>query len=462
MTRARLNRIEVTGFRSFGQSSQGFDMPATVSVLWGGNSQGKTSLAEAVEFLFSGQIVRRELLASAKDEFAEALRNAHIGGQIPTRVDADVLCSDGRVRRLSRTMTEDYRRGSAAGCVSTLTIDGNTCVESDIQDVLGVTLSHAPLVAPVLTQHTLAYIFSAPPAERSTYFRALLDTQDLEDFRLAVSKLADAIPAPKLDFIEKLASFEAIDALKEPCGKLRKAKSKADIEKHLIACLAVLSQSQLHCLGLSLFLARAAKEGVGFVLLDDPVLTSDDDYRPNFASSVIEGLLNAGIQVIVATQDHGTWKDIGHRWSHREASLLQLVRNDPVEGTEVRNQSDDLATMIAKAQPYTKSQDPIQRKEGASLVRLAIERFGKMILVKSRKANGDNLASITDYDGQNFGNYSGQVQLLLTADPSHPGKITAAHNYVTPAAHDDTPPSAGQLKMAYGDLKALKRAYLDN
>ena len=47
--------------------------------------------------------------------------------------------------------------------------------------------------------------------------------------------------------------------------------------------IAVFSQSQLHCLGLALFLARTrVGEGTGFVVLDDPVLTSDDDFRPEF------------------------------------------------------------------------------------------------------------------------------------------------------------------------------------
>ena len=78
--------------------------------------------------------------------------------------------------------------------------------------------------------------------------------------------------------------------------------------------VAVFSQSQLHCLGLSLFLARAVQERTGFIMLDDPVLSSDDDYRPNFASSVIEGLLDEGMQVIICTQDHKSWKDIGDRW----------------------------------------------------------------------------------------------------------------------------------------------------
>jgi hypothetical protein len=50
---------------------------------------------------------------------------------------------------------------------------------------------------------------------------------------------------------------------------------------------------------------------------------------------------------------------------------------------------------------------------------------------------------------------------LLTKDRSHPGKLRAAHNYVTPGPHDDKPPSWGELVLAYGDLKRLKKDYLD-
>jgi hypothetical protein len=100
------------------------------------------------------------------------------------------------------------------------------------------------------------------------------------------------------------------------------------------------------------------------------------------------------------------------------------------------------------------------RKEGASRVREALERFGKMMLVRDRQRNGESVASITDYDGKNFGSYSPQVMNLLTEDPSHPGKFKAAHEYVTPGPHDDKPPSAGELAVALGDLKKLKSDYL--
>jgi hypothetical protein len=839
MAQSRITRIELQGFRSFGQTRQILDLPDSVAVLWGGNSQGKTSFAEALEFLLTGQIVRRDLLASTKDEFTEALKNAHIAPAHDVVVEACICSADGKIRKLTRTLIEDYKRGAAAGCVSRLEIDGKPCREGDIEATLGLRLSQPPLRAPVLAQHTLAYLFSVSPTDRAAYFRALLDTQDLEDFRAAVAALQPLLKAPALPPLDDLVAVEAIPALAGIVVRLRKSKTESDLSKqlaantsallisiglaprtalsdradqideelqrrraqtfpldlfgrgslipwggppetlaaniatffnergkvdaegrrlvdlfqaalslpehptdhepvdcplcgatdtltaervmfirgrvkateaytkatekfraalqnldglldalaraatqaqpkfmretaanrrlagftveavtrlapdvptvrlwldvvrplwrasqgmkrnvltaraeirsaladtdqwgnaqaldgclalvgdahaHLEACLqayeapakvlgealkvtvdqstqtkgweslvsiardpaglwqamtvaaahaikvkslekalteidtgngkvvdqkfsdlsdevrkwwdllrpnestffdavarrsvkarrtidlrvglsakddrsnpkirdaiAVFSQSQLHCLGLSLFLARAVQEGIGFVILDDPVLTSDDDYRPNFVSSVIEGLLDAGLQVIICTQDHKSWKDIGTRWQHRGAIQYQIIRNDAILGTEIRSQNDDLATMMAKAQPLIKSQDPVVRKDGAIRLREAIERFCKIILVKDKHSKGDSMASITDYDGQNFGNYGQNVMNLLSKNAAHPGKLKAAHAYASPGPHDDKPPSAGELGVAYGDLKALKREYL--
>jgi hypothetical protein len=75
--------------------------------------------------------------------------------------------------------------------------------------------------------------------------------------------------------------------------------------------------------------------------------------------------------------------------------------------------------------------------------------------------DGESVASITDYDGKNFGTYSQQAMNLLSKDPSHAGKLKAAHDHVTPGPHDDKPPSSAELARAYGDLKTLKRDYLE-
>lgn len=240
MTPARITRIELQGFRSFGQARQILDLPDSVAVLWGGNSQGKTSFAEALEFLLTGQIVRRDIMASTKDEFTEALKNAHIPASHAVVVEACVCCADGQIRKLTRTLVEDYKRGATAGCVSRLEIDGTPCSEGDIEATLGLRLSHPPLRAPVLAQHTLAYLFSVSPTERATYFRALLDTQDLEDFRAAVAALQPLLKAPALPQLDDLVAVEAIPALAGVVGRLRKSKTEADLRKHLPASTSAL------------------------------------------------------------------------------------------------------------------------------------------------------------------------------------------------------------------------------
>lgn len=840
MTRPRIKKLRIAGFRGFGQAHQIAEPADTISVFWGGNSQGKTSFAEALEFLLTGQIARRELLAGAKDEFADSLRNAHIGESGMVVVEAEVLATDGKVYSVKRTLLDDYKRGGAAGCTSRLEIDGANAIEDDLTSRLGLIFFPAPLRAPVLSQHSLGFLFSSSPGERAAYFRAVLDTQQLEDFRQAVAALPDQLQAPtsqelddltaietsgsfdalypkllkaktraamakavaeaittllttlnvtpqstlagliqqlraaleqrravvfpmqllarkpfsawgdppkefpllvsaflteraksdadaqkltslfeaalaiphlhdasdsidcplcasegaltperiawiaeqvransayqaahdglvaaisamktqiasaeisatraapallslspggrrragfsvsamcalvhddalvkdwlvdvrslwrsrkslvvaieglvseiqvfqsdplawarqaefdaatssvvamQLQFAKALISFEGpdrrieialkreIDAstavagwdalcrLSEDIEGLEHAtaqrnrfsseskaidKALADIEKGIGVvvdlkfsalsgevrrwwdllrpeeatyfdtvqrrsakakrmidlraglslkddksdpkfrdAVAVFSQSQLHCLGLAMFLARATSEGAGFIVLDDPVLTSDDDYRPNFASSVIEALLADGIQVLVLTQDYGTAKDIGTRWDHVGAARFDLVRNDPLTGSEIRNKDDDLAAMIGRARPFCNSEDPEQRKVGAGKVRDAIERFCKVLLVRARVASGDLKASITDYDGQNFSSYNAKVKAVLTKDKSHPGKLQAAHDYTTPGAHDDSPPPKSNLKVALGDLTFMKKEYLD-
>lgn len=234
MMQSELCKISIQGFRSFGKTRQVIDLASSVSIFWGGNSQGKTTFAEAVEFLLTGQIARRELLASAKDEFAEALRNAHIDPKCPVVVEAHIRCSDGEVRRLTRTLAEDYRRGTAAGAVSQLEIDGKPCVEGEIESRLGLRLSQAPLKAPVLAQHTLGYIFSASPTDRAAYFRAILDTQDLEDLRTAVAGLQPLLKAPILSELDDLKAVEGIPALASFVGSLRRAKTQAELESHLL------------------------------------------------------------------------------------------------------------------------------------------------------------------------------------------------------------------------------------
>ncbi|MEM7767397.1 MAG: ATP-binding protein [Pseudomonadota bacterium] len=838
MTKPRIDSIRIQGFRAFGKKAQDLAFGSKIAAVWAPNSQGKTSLAEAFEFLLTGQIVRRQLMASTQDEFADALRNAHMPAADPVVIQATITAPDGSKHSLARTLTADYAKRQ--DCQTKLEIDGKVANDAQLA-TFGIHLSQPPLAAPVLAQHTLGYLFSAKPQDRATYFKTILEVTDLEELRAAVatleagiapaeppewtklnaaisieaakshlqplsksvpssSDLADgldkavaaviaaagasvpATPEERLTALETLLSerrektfsidgfkkkaladwtapaetvweqlqtyltergkvdketrrltalfrealsipavgaasgpldcmlcgtedsltpervafirarvsetetFQkaekaVLDALRAMSGKLsthgnavsdalprfltagasmrradgfrvsrirdlvgaenaalvdrwlscarRLARShvqiareirifagtvsgmvedpdtltdvkalrdsfdgiahahddfsgslegyqdaetallevlsdlidaasdtagwqdlldisgdpsalraalvdrhsqsalKAELGKALAQIdkgnekvlddkfgelsdsiqywwdllrpgeatffsavkprkgarrtvdfkaglsvhadrsgaklrdvIAVFSQSQLHCLGLSLFIARALHEGAGFIVLDDPILSSDEDYRAYFKANVLEELLAAGVQVIILTQDQKSWKDLEHRYLHRKIDMFQIAMIDPADGTTVTNTGDDLMAMITRIEVLARGGHADLRKQAGELLRNAAERFCKEVLVRHRWANGHPQAALSDYDGKNLGQLSPQVEPLMTSDPSHPGKLRSLGNELNPAKHDDGIPPQGTLKVALGDLRHLRAQYL--
>lgn len=837
MTLCKINKFEIQGFRAFGRNAQTLEFASLLAAIWGPNSQGKTSLAEAVEFLLTGEIVRRALMASGQDEFADSLRNAHLPAGMEVFVQATILGVDGKEHVVRRTLTTDY--GKKQECTSALTIDGKPSDESGLA-AIGIRLSQPPLRAPVLAQHTLGYVFSARPQDRASYFKALLEVTDLDEFRAQVAALEKEIVLPENPLLGKFALAAAVPAAAHlkpflvkvptdaeltasfstafkklieangeaapPGDEERKARvvallaekqaktfplkgfdrkalaawtapapekfeslhgfveerEKVDAEvrrlanlfrealalpavheaQHAIDCplcgaddtltperiallrervadteafqkalkeardvlgpmatglsgvatalgeampvfitnpskfrrtrgfrverirallgpdaeadisawlsslrvlsrarssvlaalhgtkslvekftadmdgfddcpsieqgfdaiaethadfalalnaygiveekvriglqavvdaqsetagwqelidlagdpvalrsamiertayveaakelaqalkqidkgnetvldekfgdlsdgvqkwwdilrpeepsffdgvkqrpgarrtidlkaglsiapdrsspkvrdvVAVFSMSQLHCLGLALFLARAVNEQAGFVVLDDPVLSSDEDYRAFFNAMVIEELLKLGMQVIVLTQDQKTWKDLGERYLHQGIGLFQIDLRSPADGSAVANTADDLETKFMKAEVLVRGGHPSLHKQGGEVIRDAAERFCKEMLIKDRRAKGDAAASLNDYSMKNLGQLVPLVEPLLTLDPSHPGKLRAIGGAVNPAKHDDAVPAAGVLKVALGDLRFLKKTYL--
>ena len=225
--------------------------------------------------------------------------------------------------------------------------------------------------------------------------------------------------------------------------------------------IAVFSQSQLHCLGLSLFLARAQHENLGFIVLDDPVLSSDEDYRANFNSTVVNSLLKLQIQVIILTQDYRAWKDLETRYRHVGISTAQLFVNTSAEGSIIENTSDIVLAKITRAQSLARGGHPNLRKECGVQLRDAGEGFCKEMLVKNCWENGDTDAALTDYEGKTLDWLCKRVDPLLDQDPSHPGKLEAFKNAVNNACHDNEPPGPATMKHACGEILFLLKKYLN-
>jgi len=224
--------------------------------------------------------------------------------------------------------------------------------------------------------------------------------------------------------------------------------------------IAVFSQSQLHCLGLALFLARAEHEGLGFIILDDPVLSSDEDYRVHFNSTVLSELLNLPIQVVVLTQDHDTWEELETRYRHLGISTAQLYVEAPADGSIIENTSDALLAKISRAKSLAHGGHPDSRKECGIQLRDAGERFCKEMLVNDRRTKGETAASLTDYDGKTLEWLYPRVDPLLDHDPSHSGKLQAFKNTVNHVCHDNAPPGNAAMTQACGEINFLQKVYL--
>jgi hypothetical protein len=224
--------------------------------------------------------------------------------------------------------------------------------------------------------------------------------------------------------------------------------------------VAVFSDSQLNCLGLAAFLARTAREGTGFVVLDDPVPASDEEHRAFFIDRVLEALVGLSIQVILLTHDERMWKDVQERYKHLDLDTFLVWLEDPQAGGTVENRPGTLDALLARATPYIENSNPDIRKIGAQRLRDAAERFCKLMLVKHRHDQGDTAAKVSDYDGKNLGDLLRDVEPLLSRAPSHSGKLRVIGLRLNPGAHDDSVPPAGDLRQCLGDLKRLREEYL--
>lgn len=209
---ARLLWVEIRGFRAFGTEPRRLELDAPLIVVHAGNSQGKTSLAEALEFLITGRSSRRDLLGGAKAEYDDSLRNAHLpDGDLDVYIEAGVATPDGVVHKVRRELVHDFGHGTE--CASRLLIDG---LPAEDLATVGLPMSDPPVRAPVLLQHILRHVLSTEPKQRVGYFKALLSLTDLDLLHERVaavrSTLEREVPGATLAVVATLFQTPAAQA----------------------------------------------------------------------------------------------------------------------------------------------------------------------------------------------------------------------------------------------------------
>ena len=199
----KLESVQAHYFRGFRDTMGRIDMSQNFIVIEGRNSSGKTSLAEALEWLFTGSLSRRDSSnAGHSRELEHCVTNQFRPDDDSTWVNAEfsVLSDDGHSEKyvLRRVLKEDYGMTASSTCSSTLFVDDEDMSPLAERLILDKLIASVP---PLLMQHTLRDFVQGDPKHRREYFERLLRLDELTELiRQAVvtDDKATEFPSPNV------------------------------------------------------------------------------------------------------------------------------------------------------------------------------------------------------------------------------------------------------------------------
>ena len=211
----KLKGMEINYFRGFRETKGTYNFGSELIVIEGRNSSGKTSLAEALEWLFTGALSRREQGGAGNARgLDQCIANQFRPDHEETWVSATfVIENDGEVRdvTLRRMLLEDYGATRTAVSRSALYADGRELSKDDELRMFEDLFSGIP---PILMQHTLRDFVQSEPQRRRQYFERLLTLDELaEIIRRAVVGDAALVDYPPPTGNEALQQWNELDSI---------------------------------------------------------------------------------------------------------------------------------------------------------------------------------------------------------------------------------------------------------
>ena len=203
---------------------------------------------------------------------------------------------------------------------------------------------------------------------------------------------------------------------------------------------ANLSECQLNCLGLSVWVMQATSPGspFGFIVLDDPVQAMDDDHAEAFLSKMVPHLIDScGKQVIVLSHVQGVTdrlQTINLARSHRYFHLDNYAQTGPVVTEQAR-----IAKMLSHIKGCAQG-NVANREHAVDRLRVLIEVFIRELhLIKlgtpapakyDNATTGDLLKLFRTIPDTTPQEHSGLADTVGFADPAHHSQV----GYSTPLA----------------------------
>lgn len=163
-------------FRGFKDVEYPIRLDSKLVVIDGRNSQGKTSLGESIEWLFTGRLSRRNSkdLGDSK-ELENCISNSFKPINENTWVEATFTKNEDIIK-LKRELIKDYGKHQNDSCSSVLYLNDEKLSNDKEIALLDQLFGSVP---PILMQHTLGDFVRNSPAERCKYFESLLNLDSL-------------------------------------------------------------------------------------------------------------------------------------------------------------------------------------------------------------------------------------------------------------------------------------------
>lgn len=190
-------------FRAFGDK-QTIQFSQELTIFYGGNGTGKSSLAEALEWLFYGYTTRRRKGDKySKTEYKNSYVNKKCPKDVIPYVEASLKFSDGMDHLLRREIFQDDS-GNLVDTQSKLCIDGKE-IASLSQVGINLTEAHRPIVV----QHGIQDFIHTKPIERYRIISEALGLAELVEFKDVLKKAKNQYknyPLPELQAATKKAN----------------------------------------------------------------------------------------------------------------------------------------------------------------------------------------------------------------------------------------------------------------
>ena len=352
----RLVSIQPHYFRGFRETPQPIRLNGDLVVIDGRNTSGKTSLAEALEWLFTRCLSRRESMdLGSPHELENCVSNQFRPDDDETWVSGtfvSLATGETETFTLRRVLKEDYGTTIASRCTSALFLNDKELTAQEEGEVLDRLFASVP---PLLMQHTLRLFVESTPKNRRQYFERLLHLDELTSL-ISKAVIGDArleeFPSPTdsvaLKTWDTLGTIVQADSSQRAYKQISRSE-ESDLHTHLtralttIACYEfsglVSESSQFEEIGATLAREQSRSRQRSFPLLAQLMpqrQMPDDQYQRSYDDKEVA---NASANVRQAWQGYEAAKEAARLIGSDRLAVSRALKI-LIEGNVIQREAD--------------------------------------------------------------------------------------------------------------------------